>query len=294
MSANIVEECTVMGSALFAATMNFATNFSRIGRSNMIAGKTSTGLVDYAKAQVGKPYWYGTYGQTATEELLEYKRKQYKSNYTAKDFESQLGQRVHDCAGLIKGYIWSESPTSAPKYNGPQDVGVSGLYQLCTERGPINALPEIPGVLVFTANNSHVGVYCGNEVVVEARGHSFGVVQTKLKDRAWKYWGKLTWLDYENNHVPQRSYYKNLPNADKLYIRILPFLYKGKCGADVILIQFTLNQLKCCEKLVVDGIFGIDTAKAVLTFQRKAGLKADGYVGIETWAALHWYMKNSK
>ena len=28
--------------------------------------KTATGLVEYAIAQLGKPYWYGTFGQTAS------------------------------------------------------------------------------------------------------------------------------------------------------------------------------------------------------------------------------------
>lgn len=259
----------------------------------MIAGKTAIGLVNYAKAQVGKPYWYGTYGQIATEGLLEYKRKQYKSYYTAHDFENQLGQRVHDCAGLIKGYIWSDTPTSFPKYNGPQDVGVVGLYQFCNEKGPITTMPEQPGILLFTVNNSHVGVYCGNEVVVEARGHSFGVVQTRLKDRPWKYWGKLNWIDYETNHVPQRSYWQGLLPADRTYIQTLPFLYKGKRGMEIVLLQFLLNKVGKAEHAVdVDGVFGIKTANAVLSFQNKVGLKADGYVGNETWAALHYYMKN--
>ena len=44
--------------------------------------KTAEGLVNYCRLQIGKPYWYGTYGQKATQELLEYKKKQYASQYT--------------------------------------------------------------------------------------------------------------------------------------------------------------------------------------------------------------------
>ena len=36
--------------------------------------KTNTGLVEYAVAQLGKPYWYGTFGQTANSGLLAAKR----------------------------------------------------------------------------------------------------------------------------------------------------------------------------------------------------------------------------
>ena len=28
--------------------------------------KTNTGLVSYARANLGNPYWYGTFGQTET------------------------------------------------------------------------------------------------------------------------------------------------------------------------------------------------------------------------------------
>lgn len=28
--------------------------------------KTNAGLVAYAKAQLGRPYWWGTFGQTAS------------------------------------------------------------------------------------------------------------------------------------------------------------------------------------------------------------------------------------
>ena len=38
--------------------------------------KNNAGLVLYAKAQVGKPYWYGTFGQTSSLDLLKNKKKQ--------------------------------------------------------------------------------------------------------------------------------------------------------------------------------------------------------------------------
>lgn len=39
-------------------------------------------------------------------------------------------------------------------------------------------------------------MYIGNGDVIEARGHAYGVVKTKLKDRAWTSWGKLPDLEY--------------------------------------------------------------------------------------------------
>ena len=58
--------------------------------------KTNSGLIKYAKAQIGLPYWWGTFGQTASAALHTAKKAQYPSYYTASDFRSQYGKRVHD------------------------------------------------------------------------------------------------------------------------------------------------------------------------------------------------------
>lgn len=160
--------------------------------------KTANGLVEYCKAQLGKPYWYGTFGNTASASLLAQKRKQYpayyeQSEYTVK-FTSQFGERVHDCVGLIKGYLWSATPTSKPVYNASQDVSANGMLGKCTKKGEISTIPEVPGTLVFM--KGHVGVYIGGGYVIEAKGHDSGVVKTKLKGRGWKNWGFCPWIDY--------------------------------------------------------------------------------------------------
>lgn len=162
-----------------------------------MASKTNTGLVAYARAQLGKPYWYGTFGNTASESLLTSKKKQYPKHYTSgrmSKYRSQLGMRVHDCVGLIKGYLWSESETASPKYNSAQDVSANGMLKKCIEKGKIKTLPEIPGVLVFMSG--HVGIYAGNGKVIEARGFAYGVVETELADRKWTSWGKCPWIKY--------------------------------------------------------------------------------------------------
>ena len=162
--------------------------------------KTSKGLTDYAKAQVGNPYWYGTFGQTATESLLNQKMKQYPSQFTgsrpATARAKHMKKRVHDCCGLIKGYLWSGTPTSTPKYNAIQDVNVGGLRQHCKTQGAIKTIPEMPGVLVFRGG-AHVGVYIGNGIVIEAKGFDYGVVRSELSKGDWDRWGKLDWIVYE-------------------------------------------------------------------------------------------------
>lgn len=159
--------------------------------------KTSKGLVEYAAAQLGRPYWYGTFGNTATKDLLQMKKGQYPAHYQQarmEKYNSQLGKRVHDCVGLIKGYLWSDSPNGKPVYNSSQDVSANGMLLKCRERGRIYTLPEIPGVLVFMPG--HVGVYIGGGKVIEARGFNYGVVETDVKDRPWETWGKCPWINY--------------------------------------------------------------------------------------------------
>lgn len=160
--------------------------------------KTNTGLVAYAKSQLGKPYWYGTFGDVADEDLYNKKKKQYPKYYDRSKYNQgwthQYGQRVHDCVGLIKGYLWSETPTSKPEYNSAQDVSANGMLGICKTKGKINTIPEVPGVLVFY--DGHVGVYEGKGYVIEARGHNYGVVRTKLADRKWVYWGYCPYITY--------------------------------------------------------------------------------------------------
>lgn len=160
--------------------------------------KTNSGLVAYAKEQIGLPYWWGTFGQTATSSLLSAKKKQYPSYYTASDFGKQLGKRVHDCIGLIKGYLWSETPTSAPKYNSSQDVSAQGMYNICPARGNIASFDNVKGRLLFRGKSSssitHVGVYAGDGIVYEAKGHAYGVVQSKLSEGGWTHWGQCPWI----------------------------------------------------------------------------------------------------
>ena len=77
--------------------------------------KTGQGLAEYAIAQLGRPYWWGCFGQRADGALYAQTKKQYQGYYTAADFPSQYGQKVHDCVGLIKGYLWCGSPDGEPK-----------------------------------------------------------------------------------------------------------------------------------------------------------------------------------
>lgn len=249
--------------------------------------KTNTGLVEYAVAQLGKPYWYGTFGQTANSGLLAAKRQQYPGYYTANDFASQFGQKVHDCVGLIKGYLWCDTPDGEPIYKASQDVAVSGLFMVCPENGSIDTMPDIPGVCVFMRDMSHVGVYIGGGYVVEATGHARGVVKTKLAGRGWGLWGKPRRISYDGAAQPTQPVQPAKPTGSALTVSGLPLLRFGDKGECVRSAQLLLiGRGYSCGRCGADGEIGQDTYNAIIAFQRASGLQQDGIIGAQTWARL--------
>ena len=170
-----------------------------------MSNKTASGLIAYAKAQLGRPYCMGTFGQTASAWLYKSNKARLPAYYTAQDFSRQYGQRVHDCVGLIKGYLWSDGPNSAPKYLAAPcgiDHSADSMYGVCSPHGQIHCMPDMPGCLVFiysakTGRMEHVGVNIGGGQVIEARGHAYGVVQTALNSRGWTHWGLCPYITYD-------------------------------------------------------------------------------------------------
>ena len=250
--------------------------------------KTGQGLADYAIAQLGRPYWWGTFGQRATPALLAQKRQQYPEAYGSYGSEcaKHYGERVHDCVGLIKGYLWSAGVDSVPMYNSCQDVTAAGLYSACSKTGAIASLPEEAGVCVFMKDLSHVGVYVGGGEVVEAAGHAKGVVKSRLAQRGWAYWGKPRWISYEAAATPAQPA-TTTPTASTLTVTGLPLLRYGDKGEYVRSAQLLLiGRGYSCGRCGADGEIGQDTFNAIIAFQRASGLQQDGIIGAQTWARL--------
>ena len=169
--------------------------------------KNNIELVQYAKAMVGLPYWYGCFGQIGSKSLHDYKCKQYPDYYCSNDYPSQYGKRVHDCVGLVKGYLWSSSPTAEPKYNSTQDVSAFGMYNVSKQRGDKSTFPGVEGTLVYKASNAnnyltihHVGVYSTDGYVYEAKGHEYGVVKTKYNRNDWQFWSYCPFISYNTEY----------------------------------------------------------------------------------------------
>lgn len=252
---------------------------------------TNLGLLAYAESMLEyrSPYWYGTYGNLASEQLYISKSKQYPDQYnkwSKASFRDQYGKKVHDCIGLIKGYKMNptlgddgyvKDPLALSKYIPQYDISANMLEAKAKEKGPISSIPEIKGLIVW--KSGHVGVYVGNGWVIEERGHTYGTVKTKVSDRPWTKWLK----------DPDIKYITDAPKGDTCMVE-LPVLKKGDKNETVKSLQILLNGKQYRDKdglpLSVDGSFGGKTEYAVKTFQTKNKLTCDGVVGKSTWTKL--------
>ena len=165
------------------------------------AGKNADDLVQYAlhAYQEHWGYVWGTYGLVLTESLFEAKLAQYPDALAGNaDFIRQtwVGGRTTDCVGLIKGYGWLNAETEEIVYNtnGMPDITANEMYHAATVSGPIDTIPETPGLAVW--HDGHIGVYIGSGEVVEAMGTRYGVVKTKLEGARWTHWLKIPYISY--------------------------------------------------------------------------------------------------
>jgi len=173
---------------------------------------TYSWLCQYAIAQVGRPYWYATAGQIATPELYQSTVLPALQSDGLQPYgserDSQMGQKVHDCSGLIVAALTCDTFDNPPSLPLPKDVehGANSQYNrgCSSSHGSIHTFSKIPGMLVFHSDGKrmkHVGIYIGRfialdgtpyeEAVIDARSHKSGVVVSELSSYSWTHWGRL-------------------------------------------------------------------------------------------------------
>ena len=258
---------------------------------------TNEHFAAWCQKMIGQPYWYGTVVYKCTLSLLSRKTTQYPSHYgssrTTRYKQDIAAQKVAaDCIGGSKGYAWTnggqgvleaigtdKAITSKYGSNGCPDKGANGMFEWAKSKGMdwgvIGTLPELPGVALRF--DGHVGYYIGGGYAVEWRGFNYGCVKTKVSDRKWTHWYKLPFINYGEAGVV-------VPAPE--YALGSRLLMKGMTGNDVKAMQELLLQLGCVlPKYGADADFGAETERAVVAFQKKLGLTADGKYGEETHKA---------
>lgn len=164
---------------------------------------TNKGLVEHVRKALSQRWGYvwGTYGEILTPKLLQSKKVQYPSgvgDYEDYIIRTWLNKRTVDCVGLIKSYLWSNGEDAI--YNPNTDISANGMFELANEKGTINSLPnvDLPGLCLWKDN--HIGVYVGQNQVIEARGTIYGVILSPLRgynSTNWTHWIKCPFITYE-------------------------------------------------------------------------------------------------
>lgn len=189
-----------------------------------------------------------------------------------------VGKRVADCSGLFR---WAANELGAYIYHGSNTMW--NTYTDKARRGTVGGVMTIcPGTAVYQntdGKRTHVGLYVGDGICIEAQGTRTGVVESRLS--AWDEWGEL--LVKIGGEMVKVDY--DLPAE---IIEIAPrTLRKGDRGEDVKELQESLlREGYDLGSYGADGKFGGETLSAVRAFQHDNGLNPDGIVGPLTWAAL--------
>lgn len=197
-----------------------------------------------------------------------------------------IGHYVADCSGL---FSWAFKQLGSYMYHGSDTM----YRKYCTNKGELAKGARTdgqglkPGTAVFVWKESkgkytHVGLYIGDGLVIEAAGARQGVISGKVTNKKWTHWGELKNVDYSGVQPDPEP-----GPADK------PTIKRGSTGPYVVECQEDLIYLGYdVGKTGADGKFGANTEKAVKAFQKDhdgpdgRALKVDGIVGQATWWAL--------
>lgn len=200
------EGCNVIANAHVNGIVNYINSLGNDAANSVPTpptggngNKTNVGLVEYCRAQLGRPYWYGTCGQISNQDLYLSRKGSFPSHYEASNFTSQYNQKVHDCIGLVKGYLWTNGPDDGNvKYgsNGFKDGNADTFYSRQTRKGSMSNIPAVPGLLVHAPG--HAGVYDGNGFILQAANHRDGVIKTPITQGGWNWdgWAYIDGLTY--------------------------------------------------------------------------------------------------
>ena len=216
-------------------------------------------FIAYLTGQVGRGiYVWGAQGQRASEEFIKKHETSEKNIERALElYHKRIGDGIEplafDCSGLIVRFFLDEGLLES-------DRSSRGLYATSQ---PIDRDELIAGDLVFRHNGEkifHVGVYVGDDEVIEAKGRSDGVVKRHIDASGENYWNRCA------RFCPLFELSKRDLRLTSPYMR----------GQDVALMQ---EQLLCLGydlgKKGQDGIFGKCTDAAVRLFKKRAAKCAE-------------------
>ena len=274
--------------------MNTAKNVDQMVNQWKAEGMTKPDIVwNTAKLCVGWPYVYSAWGAECTPAE---RRKRYRMcpdheaiKTKCKGFDSGNcsgcqwfpgGERVrcYDCRGftdwlLNRVGIDLYGDTCGVQWNRKSNWAAQGL---------IDTMPKDTLCCLYVRKNgkfTHTGIGLNNETCECGNN----VQYSSTRNKKWTHWAVPAGLYDGNIPVPEPDQGTGEPETvDKR-----PMLRRGNKNQYVKVLQEDLQKLGYNLGICgVDGDFGSMTQEAVLKFQKAYGLKADGIVGPDTWAAI--------
>ena len=168
-----------------------------------VPGMDAKSLVKHAYTCMRMPtvYCMGGVGLILTREWLLDAKKRTPGYFSSNnDFEMLWsipnGEiRCFDCSGLIKCFLMGGLNHFV--YDKALDINAGTMLKRAEVKGSIDTMPEQPGICVYMKD--HVGIYAGNGRVIESTPSPCfgnGVVMTRLTDREWSDWFRLSGISY--------------------------------------------------------------------------------------------------
>lgn len=185
---------------------------AKVKISEFLAYYTPHAVVTNSKTTVPPPahqwgYVMGGDGRVATDDYIKRRAKSsYPDNWEAyyAAYKKWIDFRVFDCNAVAEAFYKEKTGKSIDTKARLNFAGWCSTKDKTTRDNALENLPQLPGVAVFSGptNSSsgitHVGYlhskYGPGKLdwyVLECRGKDYGLVITKLKDRAWEWWGLM-------------------------------------------------------------------------------------------------------
>ena len=142
-----------------------------------------------ACAALPTKYLYGGMMEPISRALIRRLSRRYPDHYSEERINYLLqfeGFRACDCSGLIKSFFFGINGNC---YEPFFDRNAEMFFRSSMHSGPIETLPETPGICLFMPG--HTGVYLGSGDVIEATPNpefGDGVVHTRVESRKWTHW----------------------------------------------------------------------------------------------------------
>ena len=254
-------------------------------------------LANGTATNVGTEPWHYLYGTVRTKTTPSRINERWENFYSFHGWSREAYDNVTakmqpddyatDCQGLLDAYL---SYVQGEK----TDINADYNYRKwCTGKGKTSEIerPYELGEAVFMANSGgkmkHIGWVCGTDsdgepLIVEARGLSYGVVVTRLEDRAWTHRGLMT---------KKFDYKEDKPMATKFEV-IKPMLK----GDGVIEMQKALNANGYTDdngnELVEDGKWGSKSQAAFRKLLEAHTQESEIKVTVNDAEMFSWLIKH--